>query len=35
MLWTIEKIVLITLMGLSIALKIITFIEKLEEKERG
>lgn len=34
MLWTIAKIVLITVMGLSIALKIITFIEKLEEKER-
>ena len=28
MLWTIAKIVLITVMGLSIALKIITFIEK-------
>lgn len=34
MLWTIAKIVLITIIGLSIALKIITFIEKLEEKER-
>lgn len=34
MLWTIAKIVLITVIGLSIALKVITFIEKLEEKER-
>ena len=34
MLWTIAKIVLITIIGLSIALKIITFIEKSEEKER-
>lgn len=34
MLWTIAKIVLITIIGLSIALKVITFIEKLEEKER-
>lgn len=34
MLWTIAKMVLITIIGLSIALKIITFIEKLEEKER-
>ncbi|OPX47922.1 hypothetical protein CLTHE_14930 [Clostridium thermobutyricum DSM 4928] len=35
MLWTIAKMVLITIIGLSIALKIITFIEKLEEKERA
>ncbi len=34
MLWIIAKIVLITVIGFSIALKVITFIEKLEEKER-
>ena len=34
MLLIIAKIVLITWIGLNIALKILTFIEKTEEKER-
>ena len=34
MLWIIAKIVLITWIGLNVALRILTIIEKIEEKER-
>ncbi len=34
MLWIIAKIVLITWIGLNVALRILTFIDKKEEKER-
>ena len=34
MLWIIAKIVFITWIGLNIALRILTFIEKAEERER-